>query len=112
MTTFDELVASAAPEQKQIAVADTLITVQELSGEDRFEVIDRADEPRWQLMRWIAFRGMVEPTKPAEESDLDKLSADHVLEIANAVCDLSGISEDAVDEAGKESASVAAIGGS
>ena len=109
--TFDELVAASTPTRKTISVGKFSIVVQELSGADRFELAARADENRWDLMRWVCLRGMVEPAVQ-DLDDLDKLKPEWVLEIATAITDLSGVSEESATDAEKGSAAVSVIGGS
>lgn len=110
--TFDQLIADSQPVQKNIVVGGRHhILVQELSGADRFELAERTDDKRWDLLVWVCMQGMIEP-KPNKPSYLDKLKPEWVVEIATSITDISGISSESLEEAGEESATGTDTGGS
>lgn len=103
--------ADSKPAEKQVKVGRHIVTVRELSGADRFALAERDDSDRWAVMKWVVMRGLVEP-KPETEDELDKLKPEWVVEIGQAIMSLSGVTEDDLEEAEKESANVIGIGGS
>ena len=111
IATFDELLADSEFERKTIRVGQHSITIQELSGADRFYLVEHSDDSRWDLLKWVCLRGMVDP-KPKDASELDKLKPEWVVKIAEAITNISGMGEDALEDAENESADVTDIGGS
>lgn len=97
-----QLQVASEPRTRDVELADGLsVTVRELSGRERFELVDKADDNRWDVMLWIASLALVDPLLSVEE--LDKLRPEFVKAIADAVMELSGVYEGAEDDAGKES---------
>lgn len=109
--TFGQLINDSQPEEKDIKVGGHTIRIRELSGADRFELAERTEDKRWDLLVWVCMRGMVDP-KPDKETYIEKMRPEWVVKIATSITDMSGLSEEAIEEAGKESENVTAIGGS
>lgn len=110
-TSFAELIADSELETKTIQVGDHSVVIREMTGRERFSLAEKADDPPWDTMLWVAHTGLVTP-KPETPEDLEKIKTSWVAEIANAVLSLSGMDADADDTVENESASVTGIGGS
>ncbi len=109
--TFDQLIADSQPETKEVEVGGHIVIVQELSGKDRFEMAEMSDVSRWDLLTWVCMRGMIKP-KPDKETYLEKMRPEWIVKIATAITSISGVTEEAIEEAGEGSADGSDTGGS
>lgn len=110
-STFADLVADSEPTTNVVQVGDHAVTIREMSGRERFELSNRADDPRWDTLIWCAFTGLVDP-RPETIEEMEGLKTDWVVKIANEVLALSGMAPDDDAAAENGSASVTDIGGS
>jgi len=110
-TSFAALVADSELITEVVQVGDHPVTVREMTGRERFELSEKADDPRWDVLCWCAFTGMVDP-RPETIEEMDELKTEFVVLMANAVLRLSGMEPDEEVEVENESASVTDIGGS
>jgi len=110
-TSFAELVADSELTTEVIQVGGHPVTVREMTGRERFQLSEKADDPRWDVLCWCAFTGMIDG-RPDTIEEMDQLKTEFIVLIANAVLRLSGMEADAEEEAGEGSASVTDIGGS
>lgn len=101
IATFKELIADSEPQTAVVEVGGHRIQVKELSGADRFELAERVDTTRWELLTWVCMQGMTDP-KPETVEDLNVLRPEWIMKIATTITDLSGLSDDAVEDAGEE----------
>lgn len=108
--SIHDLIADSAPETKVIEVGGHNVKIQELSGRDRFALASKAEENQWDVLLWVASLGLIEPSFQSVE-ELEQLKPEWIVVIANAVLELSGVSEDAVADAENESGDVIGIGG-
>ncbi len=78
------------------------VRIRELSGAERFELVERQGESRWPLLVWVVSRGLVDP-EPSGIEDVEKMKPEWVVDIATAITDMSGMSDDEdEDESGNE----------
>lgn len=110
-STLAQLVADSEPVTKQVSVGDHIIEIRELTGRERFELAEKESDPRWDTMLWLCMKGMTQPTVESTD-ELEQLRPEWIAEIATAIMGISGVTEEAVEAAGKESENVTAIGGS
>ena len=110
-TTFADLVADSEPQTTEVQIGDHKVTIREMTGRERFELSDLPDGSKWDTLTYVAFTGLVDP-RPETIEEMDGLKTEWVVSVANAVLNISGMSNDADEEAENESASVIEIGGS
>jgi hypothetical protein len=110
-TSFADLVADSELAQQFVQVGDHTVTIQEMTGRQRFELSKRADDDRWDTMLWLASISLIDPA-PDSIDALEKIKPAWVIKIATAAMALSGMETDAIDEAKNESAVVTDTGGS
>ena len=108
----DEIIGASRLRERTIDLSNGLtVRIRELSGRDRFELAEQSEANRWDVMVWMAQRGLVVPELTIEQ--IDGMQPLVVHEIAEAVMDMSGVSETAQEQAGKSSGTVMlATGGS
>ncbi len=110
--TFASIVADSKPETMEVDLGDNTILVRELSGRERFEAGQKADDGnQWDVMLWMCDLGIVEP-RPKSIDELEKIKPEWVKKIAAAIMHLSGMTIEEEEDAEKESAAVIGIGGS
>ncbi len=110
--TFAALIAESEPDQIDVTLGKTTVWVRELSGRERFEAGEKAEEINsWELMLWVCQVGIVSP-RPASLEELEQIKPEWVKEIAAAIMKLSGMTFEEKSDAEKESAEVIDIGGS
>lgn len=108
----DEILSAGALRTRVLELSNGLaVRIRELSGRERFDLAEMSERNRWEVMVWMAHRGLVVPEITVEQ--MDEMQPTLVQEIAEAVMDMSGISESAQEQSGNESATVKlASGGS
>lgn len=109
--TFAAMLADSELKKKTIQVGGHSVTIIEMTGRQRFELSERADDTRFDTLLWVAFNGIVDPVPPSLE-DFEQLRIEWITEIANAVLELSGLATDDEEEAGNGLASVTDTGSS
>jgi hypothetical protein len=112
-TTFADLIAASDPHTETVECGDFTVTIRELSGRERFDLGNKADEDRWEVLLWLCMHGMIDP-KPETEAELDQLKPEWTVKIATSIMRISGVEEtiDEAEEAGEGLAVVSDIGGS
>lgn len=101
-STFADLVADSAPETETVDLGGHSVTIQAMSGRDRFEIAEKEEKlSRWDLMLWICVEGVIEPKIESVE-DAEKLKPEWIVKIATSLMKLSGIQSDE-EEAKNES---------
>jgi len=110
--TFAAIIAESEPEQAEVKLGKNSVWVRELSGRERFEAGEKAEEINsWELMLWVCDTGIVSP-RPGSVEELEQIKPEWVKEIAAQIMKLSGMTFEEKDDAEKESAEVIDIGGS
>lgn len=109
-TTIADLIADSEPAREVVMLGKNPVTIQELSGRERFELSTKAEDDRWDTLVWMCMKSMVDPA-PESAEELNKINPKWVVKIATAAMKLSGIDVD-TEELGNESADVIDIGGS
>lgn len=110
--TFSAMIAESEPDQISVKLGKTTVWVRELSGAERFEAGEKAEQINsWQLMVWVCDTGIVSP-RPGSAEELEQIKPEWVKEIAAAIMKLSGMTFEERTDAEKESAEVIDIGGS
>ena len=108
--SFNELVKASEPKTEVVDCDGFEITVRELSGAERFEFgLEHADAQKWDTYRWLCWKGVVDPA-PESEAEIDKIKSEWVLQLAAAIMRLSGILEEAEEDAEKKSEATTDIG--
>ena len=110
-TSFADLIADSELAQSVISVGDHSVTVREMTGRERFELASKQDEGHWDSMVWLSFTCLVDP-RPDSIEEMEKLKTEWVVKMANEVLRISGMEEDAEEDAENESANGIDIGGS
>jgi len=110
--TFASIIADSDPETMEVDLGDNTVLVRELSGRERFDAGQKANESnQWDVMLWMCDLGIVEP-RPKSIEELEQIKPEWIQKIAAAIMKLSGMSMTETDDAEKESAAVIDIGGS
>ncbi len=110
--TFGDFVADSEPAQLAVELGDKTMLVRELTGRERFEAGEKADELNtWDLMLWMCNLGIVSP-RPRDLAELEKIKPVWIKKLADAIMKISGMRLQDVEDAEKELAAVIDIGGS
>ncbi len=91
----------ALPEQIVELDDDVHVKVRALSGKERFAFSKIDQDDQWGVVMHLARVGSVEPRIEADD-DIDKLRPEWIKTMAEAVMSLSGIGEEAAEEAEKK----------
>lgn len=110
--SFAALIAESEPDQIDVKLGNTTVWVRELSGRERFEAGEKAEDINsWELMLWVCEKGIVSP-RPGSVDELEQIKPEWVKEISLAIMSLSGMTFESKDDAEKGLAEVTDIGGS
>ena len=97
-STLAELVADSEPVRKEIQVGNHSIIITELTGRDRYQLAELGEQNRWDTILWVCSKGIVEPHIGSVE-ELEFIRPAWLTEIGTEILALSGLQEDALEEA-------------